>query len=97
MIVQHKSWFRYRKAIEPLIGIVKLDNRMDRYWLLGLLGNIMHGTGVYVGLQYLLFYGEIFRLGMKVPPIFFDNFDRNKKSQINVCSTGDRMDAVICG
>ena len=39
---QQKVWLRRRQAVEPAIGHLKSDNRMDRCWLKGALGDALH-------------------------------------------------------
>ena len=39
---QQRRWLRRRQAIEPAIGHTKSDNRMDRCWLQGSLGDALH-------------------------------------------------------
>jgi hypothetical protein len=37
-----KDWLRRRQAVEPVIGHLKSDHRMDRRWLKGALGDALH-------------------------------------------------------
>ncbi len=39
---QQKSWLRRRSAVEPAIGHLKSDHRMNRCWLKGALGDALH-------------------------------------------------------
>jgi IS5 family transposase len=39
---QQKRWLRRRSAVEPAIGHLKSDHRMDRCWLKGALGDALH-------------------------------------------------------
>jgi IS5 family transposase len=39
---QQKGWLRRRQAVEPAIGHLKSDHRMDRCWLKGALGDALH-------------------------------------------------------
>jgi len=39
---QQKTWLRRRSAVEPAIGHLKSDHRMDRCWLKGALGDALH-------------------------------------------------------
>ena len=39
---QQKGWLRRRQAVEPAIGHLKSDHRMDRCWLQGALGDALH-------------------------------------------------------
>src|SRR4030065_14076 len=45
MSPQQKGWLRRRQAIEPAIGHLKSDNRMDRCWLQGALGDGVQPVG----------------------------------------------------
>ena len=46
---QHKRWLKRRQAIEPMIGHTKSDNRMDRCWLQGALGDALHALSCAAG------------------------------------------------
>lgn len=46
---QHKGWLRRRQAIEPAIGHLKSDHRMDRCWLKGAIGDALHAVSCAVG------------------------------------------------
>lgn len=39
---QQKGWLKRRSAVEPAIGHLKSDHRMDRCWLQGALGDALH-------------------------------------------------------
>ena len=39
---QQKTWLRRRSAVEPAIGHLKSDHRMNRCWLKGALGDALH-------------------------------------------------------
>ncbi len=56
MTPQQKGWLRRRQAIEPAIGHLKSDNRMDRCWLQGASGDLLHTIGCAAGynLRWLL-------------------------------------------
>jgi len=53
---QHKGWLRRRQAIEPAIGHLKSDHRLDRCWLQGALGDALHTISCAAGynLRWLL-------------------------------------------
>jgi transposase, IS5 family len=53
---QQKGWLRRRQAIEPAIGHLKSDHRMDRCWLQGALGDALHTISCAAGynLRWLL-------------------------------------------
>jgi IS5 family transposase len=53
---QQKGWLRRRQAVEPAIGHLKSDHRMDRCWLQGALGDALHSISCAAGynLRWLL-------------------------------------------
>ena len=53
---QQKGWLRRRQAVEPAIGHLKSDHRMDRCWLQGTLGDALHTISCAAGynLRWLL-------------------------------------------
>ena len=46
---QQKGWLRRRQAVEPAIGHLKSDHRMDRCWLQGALGDALHSISCAAG------------------------------------------------
>ena len=42
MTKQQRGWLKRRQAIEPIIGHLKADHRMDRCWLKGEMGDAIH-------------------------------------------------------
>jgi IS5 family transposase len=44
LTAQQKGWLRRRQAVEPVIGHVKADHRMDRCWLKGAEGDALHAV-----------------------------------------------------
>ena len=53
---QQRGWLRRRQAVEPAIGHLKSDHRMDRCWLQGALGDALHTLSCAAGynLRWLL-------------------------------------------
>ena len=53
---QQKKWLRRRQAVEPAIGHLKSDHRMDRCWLQGAVGDALHAVSCAAGynLRWLL-------------------------------------------
>ena len=49
LTMQQKRWLKRRQAIEPMIGHTKSDNRMDRCWLQGALGDALHALSCAAG------------------------------------------------
>jgi IS5 family transposase len=47
--VRQRKWLRRRQAIEPAIGHLKSDHRMDRCWLQGAMGDALHAISCAAG------------------------------------------------
>ena len=62
---QHKRWLKRRQAIEPMIGHTKSDNRMDRCWLQGALGDALHALSCAAGYNIRWLLRAIARLAAK--------------------------------
>jgi IS5 family transposase len=65
MTPQQKGWLRRRQAIEPAIGHLKSDNRMDRCWLQGAVGDLLHTIGCAAGYNLRWLLRAIARLGIR--------------------------------
>ena len=65
---QQKGWLRRRQAVEPAIGHLKADHRMDRCWLKGALGDALHTISCAAGYNLRWLMRAIARLGLG--PIF---------------------------
>jgi len=65
MSPQQKGWLRRRQAIEPAIGHLKSDNRMDRCWLQGAVGDLLHTIGCAAGYNLRWLLRAIARLGIR--------------------------------
>ena len=65
---QQKRWLRRRQAVEPAIGHLKSDNRMDRCWLQGALGDALHTIGCAAGYNLRWLLRDVARLGLG--PVF---------------------------
>ena len=59
-----KRLLKRRQAIEPLIGHVKADHRMDRCWLQGALGDALHALSCAAGYNIRWLLRAIARLGL---------------------------------
>ena len=46
---QQKGWLKRRTAVEPAIGHLKSDHRMDRCWLKGSIGDALHSISCAAG------------------------------------------------
>ena len=62
---EQKRWLKRRQAIEPMIGHTKSDNRMDRCWLQGSLGDALHALSCAAGYNIRWLMRAIIRLGLK--------------------------------
>jgi len=63
LTAQQKRWLRRRQAVEPAIGHLKSDNRMDRCWLQGALGDALHAISCAAGYNLRWLLRAIARLG----------------------------------
>lgn len=61
---KQKGWLRRRPAIEPAIGHLKSDHRMDRCWLQGALGDALHSISCAAGYNLRWLLRAIARLGI---------------------------------
>jgi IS5 family transposase len=61
---QHR-WLKRRAAVEPAIGHLKSDHRMNRCWLKGVLGDARHAVLCAVGYNLCWFLRAMVRLGLK--------------------------------
>jgi IS5 family transposase len=70
---QQRRWLRRRQAIEPAIGHLKSDHRMDRCWLQGELGDALHAVLCAAGYNLRWLMRAMVRLGRKAL-LFRPNF-----------------------
>lgn len=68
LTARQKGWLRRRQAVEPAIGHLKSDNRMDRCWLQGALGDALHAISCAAGYNLRWLLRAIARLG--IGPVF---------------------------
>ena len=61
-----RRWLKRRQAIEPAIGHAKADNRMDRCWLHGALGDALHALSCAAGYNIRWLLRAITRLGLRL-------------------------------
>ena len=61
---QQKAWLRRRQAIEPAIGHLKSDHRMNRCWLKGAIGDALHTLSCAAGYNLRWLLRAIARLGL---------------------------------
>jgi IS5 family transposase len=64
LTAQQKGWLRRRQAVEPAIGHLKSDHRMDRCWLQGALGDALHSISCAAGYNLRWLLRAIARLGL---------------------------------
>ena len=62
---QQKGWLRRRQAVEPAIGHLKSDHRMDRCWLQGAMGDALHAISCAAGYDLRWLLRAIARLGIE--------------------------------
>ncbi len=65
LTTQQRRWLRRRQAVEPAIGHLKSDNRMDRCWLKGSLGDALHAVLCAAGYNLRWLMRATLRLGLK--------------------------------
>jgi IS5 family transposase len=61
----HKRWLKRRQAVEPAIGHLKSDNRMQRCWLQGEIGDALHALCCAVGYNLRWLMRAVVRLGLR--------------------------------
>jgi IS5 family transposase len=61
---QQKGWLKRRTAVEPAIGHLKSDHRLDRCWLQGALGDALHSISCATGYNLRWLIRAIVRLGI---------------------------------
>jgi IS5 family transposase len=64
LTVQQRRWLERRQAVEPAIGHLKSDHRMDRCWLQGQLGDAMHAVLCATGYNLRWLLRAMVRLGL---------------------------------
>lgn len=62
---KQKKWLKRRTAVEPAIGHLKSDHRMDRCWLQGALGDALHSISCAAGYNLRWLLRAIARLGIE--------------------------------
>ena len=70
---QQRRWLKRRQAVEPAIGHLKSDHRMDRCWLQGETGDALHAVLCAAGYNLRWLLRAMVRLGLKallLPPGF---------------------------
>lgn len=62
---QQRRWLKRRQAVEPAIGHLKSDHRMDRSWLKGQLGDALNAVLCATGYNLRWLLRAMVRLGLK--------------------------------
>lgn len=62
---QQRRWLKRRQAVEPAIGHLKSDNRMDRCWLHGATGDALHAVLCAAGYNLRWLLRAMVRLGLR--------------------------------
>lgn len=65
LTVQQRRWLKRRQAVEPTIGHLKVDHRMDRCWLQGASGDALHAVLCAAGYNLRWLLRAMVRLGLK--------------------------------
>jgi len=62
---RQRRWLQRRQAVEPTIGHLKSDNRMDRCWLQGQQGDALHAVLCAAGYNLRWLLRAMLRMGLK--------------------------------
>ncbi len=65
MTKTQRRWLKRRQAVEPAIGHLKSDNRMQRCWLQGATGDALHALCCALGYNLRWLMRAVVRLGLK--------------------------------
>ncbi|WP_366925696.1 transposase, partial [uncultured Nitrosomonas sp.] len=65
LTIPQRRWLKRRQAVEPAIGHLKSDHRMDRCWLQGKLGDALHAVLCAAGYNLRWLMRAVLRLGLK--------------------------------
>jgi hypothetical protein len=88
MTQTQRKWLKRKQAIEPEIGHLKADHRMERNWLKGSAGDALHTLCCAVGYNIKWLMRAISRLGLQVLLLGLDlltqlgELERNISKQI---------------
>jgi IS5 family transposase len=63
--VPQRRWLKRRQAVEPVIGHLKADHRMDRCWLAGATGDALHAVLCAAGYNLRWLMRAVLRLGLR--------------------------------
>ena len=90
---QQRRWLKRRQAIEPMIGHTKSDNRMDRCWLPGALGDALHALGCAAGYNIRWLMRVIARLAAK--RLSLAPFGLALYGQVSVIGAGSAVSGAV--
>lgn len=93
---QQKGWLRRRQAIEPAIGHLKADHRMDRCWLQGALGDALHAISCAVGYNLRWLMRSVASLGLKAAFLRLLQGALLATSAIRACCAGRTRFQLSC-
>ena len=65
MSKHERKLLKRRQAVEPAIGHLKSDHRMNRCWLKGAIGDALHALSCAVGYNLRWLMRAVLRLGLK--------------------------------
>jgi len=93
---QQRRWLKRRQAVEPAIGHLKSDHRMDRCWLQGQQGDALHAVLCATGYNLRWLLRAMVRLGLKAAflrPVLLALIAliNNDHSRFNSCNPNFRL------
>ena len=103
LLAKQRQWLRRRQAIEPAIGHLKSDNRMDRCWLQGQMGDALHTVLCAAGYNLRWLMRAMVRLGLRallLSPQFVQLLARilaAKTLEVVQLLSGGRMSVLAVG
>lgn len=99
---QQRRWLKRRQAVEPAIGHLKFDHRMDRCWSQGSLGDALHTVLCAAGYNLRWLLRAMLRLGLKalfLRPLFLSLLALilHRGSLTRICPAPHGSNAVATG
>jgi IS5 family transposase len=97
-----RRWLKRRQAIEPALGHLKSDHRLDRCWLKGSLGDALHAVLCAAGYNLRWLMRAMIRLGLKallLRPEFVSRLVALLRREVGQpgMALADRIGAIIAG
>ena len=90
---QERRWLNRRQAVEPAIGHLKSDHRLDRCWLKGALGDALHAISCAAGYNLRWLLRAIARL--KIGPVFLRLIQMALVWQWRICASQEPSNAAL--